>query len=307
MSVSRPVNLHDACAGDQTEGDVGGMQAGEPGSARTAGGPSPGPSPFVPHGEGRIRARGGWITLRPGAPPPARLGSPPPPKLLGEVGGADGSALCDLHRTAPDGGPLPVRSSQKGENSSARRMDHAASAGAPSGSLRLATSPKTAGGGWGADGSALCDLHRTAPDGGPSPGPSPLVPHGEGRIRSRSGWITLRPRAPPPARLGSPPPPKLLGEVGVRMGRGSATGLALRRARPPGPSPSSRGERENSIGLRRACRARHPSPRCLRGRAGWGAAGGRSEMLTPGARRSRWGGRAAPRLRERRCRRRLSG
>jgi hypothetical protein len=42
------------------------------------------------------------------------------------------------------------------------------------------------GGGVGeADGPRLDDRHRIARDGAPSPGPSPLVPRGEGRIRSR--------------------------------------------------------------------------------------------------------------------------
>jgi hypothetical protein len=57
----------------------------------------------------------------------------------------------------------------------------------PPGSHYSPTSPKTAGGGWGGarcDGSAKGIELR--PAGGPSPGPSPFVPHGEGRIRSRS-------------------------------------------------------------------------------------------------------------------------
>ena len=172
---------------------------------------------------------------------------PPPPKLLGEVGGADGSALCDLHRTAPDGGPSPGTSPLvphgEGENSSARRMDHAASAGAPSGSLRLATSPKTAGGGWGEDGARLGDWTRVAPD------------------------------APP-------------------------------RPLPPLSFLRERGEFERAS---ESLSSASPFPALFAGEGRDGAAGGRSEMLTPAARRSSWGGRAAPRLRERRCRRRLSG
>ena len=110
--------------------------------------------------------------------------------------------------------PLPVRSSRRGENSIALRTVRAVSAGAPSGSPRLATSPKTAGGGWDAAGIGLGDQVRTASAGCPAPGPSPFVPHGEGRIQSCGGQpvgrVTLpravcgegrgggRPTIPPP-------------------------------------------------------------------------------------------------------------
>src|SRR5688500_2239748 len=68
---------------------------------RTApdGAPSPGPSPLVPRGEGRTLTR------------------------------------CDKHRTAPAGGPLPrplpARSSRRGENSIALRLEPCASPNLP--------------------------------------------------------------------------------------------------------------------------------------------------------------------------------
>ena len=139
-----------------------------------AGCPSPGPSPFVPHGEGRIRWRGGWITLRPRAPPPARLGSPPPQNCWGRlVDRRDWRAAngIELRPTGPLPGPSPARSSRRGENSMARRMDHAASASAPSGSLRLATSPKTAGEVGGSERLGRGERNRAAPDRAPPPAP----------------------------------------------------------------------------------------------------------------------------------------
>ena len=52
---------------------------------------------------------------------------------------------------------------------------------------------------------------------GPSPGPSPLVPRGEGRIRGRGAEIALRPQAPPSPAL---PPPRAWGKGEVDRGRG---------------------------------------------------------------------------------------
>jgi hypothetical protein len=94
----------------------------------------------------------------------------------------------------------------------------------------------------------------------PSPGPSPFVPHGEGRTsvtrRKSSNWH--------PA---GPPLPRGAGERGKF--NPASTGCALRRQ---GPSPARSGSHpppSRSGG----CVSRHPPPRSLRGRAGEGGAG----------------------------------
>ena len=133
----------------------------------------------------------------------ARITRPPPPKLLGEVGVGLGVVARRRGLRCAGRGPLPrplfARSSWRGEDSSALRQVRAASAGAPSGSLRLATSPKTAGGGWdgaGGGGSAKgITLRRTDP---PLPRPLRLFLAERGRIRARSGQSTIL-AAPPPA------------------------------------------------------------------------------------------------------------
>jgi hypothetical protein len=66
-------------------------------------------------------------------------------------------------------GPSPPRSGRKGRIRS-RSERCRAPASAPTGSPGLATSPKTAGGGWGLPlGLRLGDIHRTAPAGGAPP------------------------------------------------------------------------------------------------------------------------------------------
>jgi hypothetical protein len=83
----------------------------------------------------------------------------------------------------------------------------------PPGSHDSPTSPKTAGGGWvTAGGGGSATSIELAPAGGPSPGPSPFVPHGEGRIRSRSRQLVERvtlPRAVCGEGRGGRPPPQL--------------------------------------------------------------------------------------------------
>ena len=163
-----------------------------------------------------------------------------------KLGGAS-NRICAGVGGGPLPRPLPVRSSRRGENSIALRLAWPRGAGAPSGSLRLATSPKTAGGGWVADGSRLDDEIGLRPTGPPSPGPSPFVPHGEGRIRSRCDQVRCEGRAPPPARLGSPPPQNCWGRLEWPTGRGSTTETGLRPTggaplRPLPHKPHGRGE-----------------------------------------------------------------
>ena len=98
--------------------------------------------------------------------------------------------------------------------------------------------------------------------------------------RDESTGTELRRRgAPPPA-----PPRSFLAER-VEFDRAPDEIGAPAGAPSPDPSPRSSGRGENSIPLRKACRARHPPPRCLRGRAGVGGSVGRSSN-PPGRPRS---------------------
>ena len=119
---------------------------------------------------------------------------------------ADGLGLGDGHCTGARRGappPTPPRSflAERGEFGGAPDTLSGTSAGAPSGSLRLATSPKTAWGGWGCrwDRGATnsIELRPTRP---PLPRPSPLrsAPRSgrKGRTRSRSGTCVSRPTSP---------------------------------------------------------------------------------------------------------------
>ena len=110
--------------------------------------------------------------------------------------------------------------------------------------------------------------------------PSPALAHklrGGGRIRSRSGWRRREGARPLRARKPRPPPPKLLGEVGVGwiVDRRRASDCA--RWRPPSrPSPTNcvgEGERQES---RRSGIEFSPSPAT----AGEGA-GGRGLRRAP--------------------------
>ncbi len=69
--------------------------------------PSPGPSPFVPHGEGStsvpLRRTFGCVRQR----PLRSLRLAPPPKNLGEVSVAAGSMLGERHHAAPARCPSP--------------------------------------------------------------------------------------------------------------------------------------------------------------------------------------------------------
>ena len=89
-------------------------------------------------------------------------------------------------RRAPTPGPLPSQTARgEGEKSIAWWLRATRPASAPSGLALLAHLPQNCWGGW------CCrwfEVRRTASycaRRGPSPGPSPLVPRGEGRIRSR--------------------------------------------------------------------------------------------------------------------------
>ena len=96
--------------------------------------------------------------------------------------------------------PLPVRSSRRGENSIVLRTVRAASAGAPSGSPRLATSPKTAGGGWvGGWDPGSATRFELRPPGAPPPAPprSFLTERGEFNRAADSLWVA----SPSPAQF----------------------------------------------------------------------------------------------------------
>src|SRR5687768_2884133 len=117
----------------------------------------------------------------------------------------------------------------------------------------------------------------------PSPGPSPLVPRGEGRIRSRvSSHPTASAGPPPPGPL---PSQTARGEgensialrqstsrLDRRLG-GSTTGTELAPDRvplSPCPSPPLRGRKGRIRSYDNALSAVLPPPRSLWGRAGEG-------------------------------------
>ena len=85
----------------------------------------------------------------------------------------------------------------------------------------------------------------------PTPGPSPLVPRGEGRIRLCCDWGWRVRRAPPPARHLATSPNSGGGTPKIP---GSSTCIELRptRASPPAPPARSSRRGENSVPLRRA-------------------------------------------------------
>ena len=137
-------------------------------------------------------------------------------------------------------------------------------AGAPSGSLRLATSPKTAGGGWGcrrARGSTT-DM-ELAPDRPPFPRPlSPAAREkGENSILLRT--VGSASAGAPSGSLRLATSPKTAGGGwGCRRAHGSTTGIELAPDRPPLPrplSPAAREKGENSIPLRQALSAVSPA------------------------------------------------
>ena len=145
--------------------------------------------------------------------------------------------------------PQPLPLVPRGEGRIRLRSGHgpAASAGAPSGSLRLATSPKTAGGGWGCR--QMGTRRRTSRC---AYSPSPTRSSREGRIRS------------PCRRRGSRhPPPRSLREGPGREAltiRTDSSEAHQRRPHIP-TSPSSFG------GGGRVMRARRGRPRLPRSRS----------------------------------------
>ena len=108
---------------------------------------------------------------------------------------------------------------------------------------------------------------------GPSPGPSPLVPRGEGRIRSRYGRDCAAPASAPTGSLRLATSPKTAGGGWCgRQAGGSATIIALRRQGAPLPALSFLEKRGESMPMRRG----PPSPPAP-GHATWQARARTSE------------------------------
>jgi hypothetical protein len=200
-------------------------------------------------GERKIRSCSGRDCAAPQAPPPARLGSPPPPKLLGEVGLPRDRDSANGDRTASGGGPpLSPRSRKRGRIRSCSGRDCAAPASAPTGSLRLATSPKTAGGGWVADGGGSTKRIELAPDGGPLPRPLPVRSsrRGENSIALRqAGTMGGSPRTQlDPVRtaviLPTPNLPQTWGRCEPKRAEGAPAGRAEADPSAQPPLPHSR-------------------------------------------------------------------
>jgi hypothetical protein len=76
------------------------------GVALRAGASPPAPLPQTARERGEFDCASAGFGAR-GTPPPARLGSPPPQKTLGEVGVGNGFARYDKRLTAPAGVPHP--------------------------------------------------------------------------------------------------------------------------------------------------------------------------------------------------------
>jgi hypothetical protein len=146
----------------------------------------------------------------------------PSPKLRGR-GDAESVGRFERERTAPETGPLPrpafrsflatavdpspkLRGRGDAESVGRFERERTAPGRAPSPPAPL---PRYAGERGEFDRVSTCVELR--PPGCPSPGPSPLVPHGEGRIRSRFGSVGSRHLSP-------------MGFMGERTGEGGAFG-----------------------------------------------------------------------------------
>jgi hypothetical protein len=131
----------------------------------------------------RIGASAGGIRARRRRPLRARITRPPPPKLPGEVGDADGSRLANGIDLAPAGAPSPRPPPPLTRERGRIRLRSGNSA------LRSA---------------------------GPLPRPLPAqTTRGEGRIRVRQGRHPAAPRGPSPGSSPRHPPPRSLrGRVG---------------------------------------------------------------------------------------------
>jgi hypothetical protein len=151
---------------------------------RPTGCPSPGPSPFVPHGEGRIRSRFGWLRER--GPRPA------------------GAGRCLPQRGFPRRIP---RSSRKGGIRSRCDRKRVRAAGAPSGLAPLAHLPQNCWGRLGGDGSKLDEMDRATSEA------APLSP-------SRRGEFDP---APDSLSSASPSPAQFAGRAGVGGARGRSS------------------------------------------------------------------------------------
>jgi hypothetical protein len=153
--------------------------------------PPPAPSPLVPRGEGGefdpASARSDCARRRPLR---ARITRPPPPKLLGEVGVAEGGGGSTTGiELVPTEGPSPLVPRGRGEKSIPLRRGPIAPAGAPSGLALLAHLPQNCWGrlvlpmGW-----RLDDRYRAGADGGPLPARSSRRGENSIPLRRATRW-----------------------------------------------------------------------------------------------------------------------